>query len=248
MSPIAVVAMAAAAGYLAVCTAGRLRTRSTRRTQVLLVAGILTTAAFTVVIPGVYEGVSALFGSPNAADPLSKIFLLVAVALTGHQFTAASNAVLARKAIAGAPGVGAFAAAAGVMAVTFPAVQAPYPSPFLLNFLDQPAAKAYTIAALGYLAFVAALLCPGALRIARIARTRVQRNGARLLAAGFALAIVRAPLELFTTPGREQLFNIVSCTSAVFVAAGLAYFARHRRQNPPRPTAYAKSYLAEEKR
>lgn len=248
MNPIAVVAMGAAAGYMAVCTAARLRSRSTRTTQVLLIAGILTTGAFTVVNPGVYEGVSALLGSPNAADPLSKILLLIAVALTGHQFASASNAVLARKTIAGVPGVVAFAAAVGVMAVTFPAVEAPYPSPFLLDFLDQPAAKAYTMAALGYLAFVAALLCPGALRIARIARTQAHRNGARLLAGGFALAIVRAPLELFTTPVREQLFNIVSCASAVSVAAGLACFARHRRQNPPRATAYVKSYLAEEKR
>lgn len=248
MNPIAAVAVVAAAGYLAVCTAGRLRTRSTRSTQVLLAAGILTTGAFGVVIPGVYEAVSALLGSPNAADPLSKILLLVAVALTGHQFTGASNAVSARKAIAGVPGIVAFGAAVGVMAVAFPLIQAPYSSPFLLDFLDQPAAKAYTIAVLGYLAFVAALLCPKAVQIARVASSRAQRTGARLLSAGFALAVLRAPLELFTTPGREQLFNIVSCASAALVAGGLACFARHRRQNPQRPTQYVKSYLAEEER
>lgn len=248
MSPIAAVATAAAAAYLAVCTAGRLRTRRSRSTQVLLVAGILTTAAFTVVIPGIYEGVSALLGSPNAADPLSKILLLVAVALTGHQFTAAADAVRARKTIAGAAGLLAFTAAVGTMALTFPAVQAPYSSPFLLAFLDQTAAKVYTTAALAYLAFVAALLCPGAVRIACVARTGAQRAGARLLSAGFALAVVRAPLELFTTPGREQLFNIVSCASAACVAGGLACFASHRKQNPQRPTVYVKSYLVDEER
>lgn len=248
MSPVAAVATAAAAAYLAVCTAGRLRTRRTRSTQVLLIAGIFTTAAFTLVVPGIYEGVSALLGSPNAADPLSKILLLVAVALTGHQFTAAANAVRARRAIAGAPGLLAFIAAVGVMAVTFPSVQAPYSSPFLLAFLDQVPAKVYTTATLAYLAFVAGLLCPGAVRISRIARTAAQRAGARLLSAGFALAALRAPLELFTTPGREQLFNIVSCASAACVAGGLACFASHRKQNPQRPAAYVKSYLVEEER
>lgn len=246
MSPVAGVAIALVAVYLAVCTGGRLRTRKTRSTQMLLVAGILTTAAFAIMLPGVYEGVSALFGYPNAADPLSKMLLLVAVALTGYQFTKAANATKARRALAGIIGAAVFAAAVGVMALMFALVEAPYSSPFLLGFLDQPAARAYTIAALGYLAFVGALLCPATLKIARTACTQGQRSGAWLLTAGFALTVFRAPLELFTNPTREQLFNIVSCVSTACVAAGLAWFARHRKQYPQRPSAYVKSYLAEE--
>lgn len=248
MNPVAFAALAAAAAYLAVCTAGRLRTRKTRTSQVLLVAGVLTTASFTVVIPGVYAAVSAALGAPNAADPASKILLLIAVALTGHQFAAASNAVRARKAIAGTAGIILFALAMAVMALAFPAVRAPYSSPFLLDFLDQPAAKAYTIAALGYLSFISGLLCPATVRIGRTARTKAQRTGAWLLTAGFVLAAARAPLELFTSPEREQAFNIVSCLSAACVAGGLAWFARHRKQNPERASAYVKSYLAEEER
>jgi hypothetical protein len=248
MSPVAVVAIAAATAYLGVCTAGRLRTRKTRNTQALLIAGVLTTAAFGIVVPGVYEGISALMGAPNAADPLSKVLLLVAVAITGHQFTKAANAPKAARAITGTTGVAAFAAAAAIMALTFPAVDAPTPSPFLLRFLDQPAAKAYTLGALGYLAFVGAVLCPPSLKIARAARTQAQRTGARLLTAGFALTVLRAPLELFTTPEREQLFNLVSCLAAACVAGGLTAFARHRKQNPQRPSAYVKSYLAEKER
>jgi hypothetical protein len=248
MNPVAALTIAAATAYLAVCTVGRLRTRKTRSTQALLVAGVLTTAAFAIGVPGIYEATSALLGAPNAADPLSKVLLLVAVAITGHQFTKAANAPKAGRAITGTTGVAAFAAAAAVMALTFPAVDAPTPSPFLLRFLDQPAAKAYTCAALGYLAFIGAVLCPATVKIARAAKTQAQRTGAWLLTAGFALTVLRAPLELFTTPEREQLFNIVSCLAAACVAGGLAAFARHRKQNPQRPSAYVKSYLAEEER
>lgn len=248
MSLVAGVAIAAVAAYLAACTVSRIRTRKTRNTQMLLIAGILTTAAFSLVVPGVYEGTSSLLGSPNAADPLSKVLLIVAVAITGHQFSKAANAPKAARTIAGTTGVAVFAVAVAVMAVTFPAVEAPYPSPFLVRFLDQPAAKAYTLATLGYLAFVGALLCPAARKIARAARSQAQRVGAQLLTAGFALTVLRAPLELFATPEREQMFNIVSCLAAACVAGGLAAFARHRKQNPQRPSAYVKSYLAEQER
>jgi hypothetical protein len=198
----------------------------------IALSGIFLTLAYLLLLPPVYMGVELLMPLSNGTDLISKYFALVAVAFLGGHLSVAYGSPLARR----APGAAVLGIVATGLLGTLLATDAPNPSPQLLDYAGQPSVRLNTWLVLDYVAYIVFPLIRPAYKDSRKNPLRVGRLASGLIAAGFALSLMRAityPVELGATGDVTYLFMIVSYVSTAFVVIGLSLFAYARKNRTP---------------
>jgi hypothetical protein len=202
----------------------------------IALSGIFLTMAYLLLLPPVYLGMESLMPLTNGTDLISKYFALVAVAFLGGHLSIAYGSPFARRWTVGVPGATTLGIIATGLLGTLLATDAPNPSPQLLDYAAQPSVRLNTWLVLAYVAYIVAPLIRPAYKDSRKNPLGLGRFASRLIAAGFALSLMRAftyPVELSATGNVTYLFMIVSYISTAFVVIGLALFAYARKNRIP---------------
>lgn len=202
----------------------------------IALSGIFLTLAYLLLLPPVYTAVDSVMPLTNGTDLVSKYFALVAVAFLGGHLSLAYGSPFARRWTVGAPGAGMLGIVSTGLLGTLLATKAPQPSPQLLDYAAQPSVRVNTWLVLAYVAYIVFPLIGPAYKDSRNNPLRVGQLASGLIAAGFALSLIRAftyPLEFGAAGDVTYLFMIVSYISTAFVVVGLALFAYARKNRKP---------------